>query len=100
MVNYTRKRVDLNQTEIVDYLIDKGCSVTSLAAVGKGVPDLLVGYAGYNFLIEVKNPDVPRRDQRLTPDQVEFHGDWDGNIFVAFYGHEAWSYILDYIKSD
>lgn len=36
-------RTDANQTAIVEALRKCGASVQSLAAVGKGVPDLLVG---------------------------------------------------------
>ena len=36
-------RVDQNHVEIVKALRDHGAFVVSLATVGKGVPDLLVG---------------------------------------------------------
>lgn len=49
--------VDANHSEIVTALLDAGCIVQSLAAVGCGVPDLLVGVQGVNLLVEVKNPD-------------------------------------------
>ena len=39
----TASRVDSNQPEIVATLRGMGCSVQHLHAVGKGVPDLLVG---------------------------------------------------------
>jgi hypothetical protein len=32
----TRARVDANQAEIVRALVDEGCSVVSMAAVGRG----------------------------------------------------------------
>ena len=37
-------KVDDNQAAIVEALRSLGASVESLAAVGKGVPDLLVGF--------------------------------------------------------
>ena len=49
-----RARVDRNHAEIVAALRATGCSVTSLARLGKGVPDLLVGCNGRNVLLEVK----------------------------------------------
>ena len=82
-------RVDENQGQIVAALLRAGCSVQSLAAVGKGCPDLLVGYAGHNFLIEVKNLSKPKADQQLTPDQEDWHNDWQGSVSVVRTPHEA-----------
>lgn len=48
-------KVDANQTEIVDCFKKMGCSVLSLAAVGRGVPDLLVAINGITWLVEVKS---------------------------------------------
>ena len=49
----TASRVDSNQPEIVATLRGMGCSVQHLHAVGKGVPDLLVGCRGVNLLVAV-----------------------------------------------
>ena len=40
------KRVDNNQTQIVKALRDMGCTVEHLHAVGKGCPDIIVGFKG------------------------------------------------------
>ena len=72
----------MNQALIVQALRDVGASVQSLAAVGKGCPDLLVGYGGENFLIEIKNPNVPIKDRDLTPDQEKWHANWVGIINI------------------
>ena len=53
-----------------------GASVLSLAAVGKGCPDLLVYRAGRLFMLEVKDGDKPPSARKLTPDQVIFHRIW------------------------
>jgi hypothetical protein len=76
-------RTDANHTEIVQSLLDIGCSVQSLAAVGVGCPDLLWGLAGVNGLIEVKNPEVRPSDRVLTEDQKRFHSSWKGHIDVV-----------------
>ena len=47
-------KIDANQTEIVKALRQVGASVQSLASTGKGCPDLLVGFRGVNWLLEVK----------------------------------------------
>jgi hypothetical protein len=59
-------RVDHNHAEIVRALRDVGATVESLAAIGSGCPDALVGFRGVNVLLEIKNPNVPKSDQQLT----------------------------------
>ena len=91
-----RGRADSNQRPMVDALRSAGAQVVILSAVGKGCPDLLVGYAGANFLIETKNGARSAsysRDQRAnlmrTPDQDRFHKLWTGQLGVAFTPAEA-----------
>lgn len=55
-----------------------GASVSDLSAVGGGVPDLLVGFRGRTFLIEVKTAEGT-----LTPDQVVWHGAWRGHKAIV-----------------
>lgn len=75
-------KVDDNQSEIVSALRDIGCSVQTLAAVGKGVPDLLVGYRGINWLMEIKDGAKTKSQQKLTDDQVKWHSSWLGEVYV------------------
>ena len=82
-----RAKVDANQHAIVKALKMMGCSVCSLASVGDGCPDLLVGAGGVNLLIEVKNREG--RGRRLTPEQVTFHGSWKGQAAVVGSEDEA-----------
>ena len=48
------KRVDMNQPEIVADLRGIGATVQHLHMVGKGCPDILVGFRGNNWLFEIK----------------------------------------------
>ena len=48
-------KIDANQTQVVIALRAAGATVQSLAAVGVGVPDLLVGFRGQTYLMEVKD---------------------------------------------
>ena len=48
-------KVDANHAQIVDCFKKLGCSVLSLAALGRGVPDLLVAINGITWLVEVKS---------------------------------------------
>ena len=76
-------KVDDNQAEIVRALQAIGASVESLAAVGAGVPDILVGYQGRNVLMEIKDGAKIPSKRRLTSDQVKWHGKWRGQVAVV-----------------
>lgn len=73
-----RGRVDDNQREVVAALRDAGCNVQSLAAVGGGVPDLLVRspFTGRLHLLEVKDGRKPAKRRALTPDEAAFATAW------------------------
>lgn len=71
-------RLDDNHLEIVDAFEKLGCTVLSLAAMGKGCPDLLVGCDLRNYLVEVKNPEQDPCKRRLTPDEMKFQKGWRG----------------------
>jgi len=76
-------KVDQNHTQVVSALRAAGASVQSLAAVGKGVPDLLVSINGVNILMEVKDGNKPKSAQKLTEDQIKWHGAWQGPVCVV-----------------
>ena len=76
-------RTDANQADIVKALLDIGASVQILAAVGQGFPDLLVGLAGRNFLLEVKDGSKPPSKRKLTPAEAEWHAEWRGQVCVV-----------------
>jgi hypothetical protein len=76
-------KIDANQTAIVDALRAAGATVQSLAAVGQGVPDLLVGYQGKTALIEAKDGRKPPSARRLTEDQLKWHGAWKGGTLCV-----------------
>ena len=82
-------KVDGNQNEIVEALRACGVSVESLAAVGGGVPDLLCGHAGENWLIEVKMPG-----EGFTPKQKPWHRDWRGKAHIAYDIKQAIDIVL------
>jgi hypothetical protein len=76
-------KVDRNQAEIVNFVIQCGATVQHLHGVGKGCPDLLVGYRGVNLLWEIKDGLAPLSKQRLTPDERDWHADWRGQVTVV-----------------
>jgi hypothetical protein len=71
-------KIDANQKEIVDTLRACGVSVVSIASVGDGTPDLLVGYHGCNFLFEVKDGTQPPSKRELTIAEANFRDSWRG----------------------
>ena len=73
-----RAKVDANQSEIVDALRKTGATVQSLATVGSGVPDLLVGRGGQTYLLEVKDGRRVPSERRLTEDERGWHSTWRG----------------------
>ena len=76
-------KTDANQTVIVNALRKAGASVQSLAAVGKGCPDLLVGYGGINYLMEVKDGNKVQSAQKLNIEQEHWHSVWTGAVYVV-----------------
>jgi hypothetical protein len=74
-------KIDANQPEIVEALRSVGCTVQSLATIGKGCPDLLVAKQNTPpgmWLVEVKGPKGT-----LTPDQVDFLAAWNGPVHIV-----------------
>ena len=86
-------RVDGNQSSIVKEFRKCGASVTPTHAHGKGFPDLVVGFDGVNYLVEVKDPDQPPSKQKLTPDQVKFFEGWGGQICVVKTFDDVWNLL-------
>jgi len=72
-------RVDANQPAIVRALRDIGASVQHLHMVGHGCPDILVGYRGVNYLMEIKSDEKAS----FTDDEIKWRQEWFGNMFVV-----------------
>ena len=71
-------KTDANQTEIVKALRQVGAFVQSLAAVGDGCPDLLVGFRRATYMLEIKDGKKPPSARELTFDQIIWHTEWNG----------------------
>jgi hypothetical protein len=56
--------------------------VVLLSGVGKGVPDLLVGFRGVTLLMEIKDGKKPPSDRKLTTDQQKWHAEWRGGALA------------------
>lgn len=68
------KKVDINQKEIVKAFRQLGAVVIDLSKVGKGVPDLIIGFKGNTIFVEIKSSSKAK----FTPCQLEFIKEWQG----------------------
>jgi hypothetical protein len=67
---------DGNEKPIIAALRAVGASVQQISM--KGAPDLLVGWNGQNYLMEVKQGKNP-----LTPDECTWHDQWCGQVEIV-----------------
>ena len=74
---------DANEPENIAALEAVGATVEQIPT-GRGVPDLLVGYKGKCYLLEVKMPNG-----KLNKKQVKWHGNWKGQCCVVRNAQEA-----------
>ena len=77
-----RAKVDDNQPEIVNQLRSiPGVTVWNTHQLGKGFPDIIVGYKGVNYLFEIKN----RHGKLLIPlSEQEFYDNWQGQTEIVY----------------
>jgi hypothetical protein len=83
-------RVDANQEAVISALRAAGAYVWII-----GLPvDLLVGYKGHTFLVEIKDGSK----KRLTKLQEVFFEKWDGGTLCRIDGPEAALRMIGTIK--
>lgn len=71
-------RTDAPHQEIMSALRKCGATVVSLSNVGRGCPDLLVGWRKRTLLIEVKDGTSIPSKRLLTEDEIRFQLEWVG----------------------
>jgi hypothetical protein len=91
-------KIDANQEAVVTALRTAGATVQSLASVGKGVPDLLVGYKGQTLLMEVKDGFKAPSARLLNKDQLRWHGSWKGGALAVVDSPDAALRMIGVIK--
>jgi hypothetical protein len=88
-MRYASRR-DANEAAIISALEAAGAYVWVI-----GLPvDLLVGYKGHTFLVEVKNG--PRK--RLTPLQADFFENWSGSTLARIDGPDGALRMIGVLK--
>ena len=76
-------KVDVNQPDIVKAVRSCGASVQALHTIGKGCPDILLGYRGINLVWELKDGLAVPSKQVLTPDEIDWHAGWSGDVRIV-----------------
>ena len=69
------KRVVENHQEIVKKFRELGASVFDASGIGRGFPDILVGYNGNTALVEIKSGEK----KKFTEAQLKFMSEWKGS---------------------
>jgi len=88
-LNKYANRRDANEAEIVKALEAIGCTVFRLDRP----VDLLVGYRGYTFCLEVKQRGREnRKDQQAQRDWMK---GWKGHVRIVFSPEEAISLVTE-----
>jgi len=78
------RKVDSNQRMIVTNLRKiPNLSVFCTHMVGKGFPDIVVGYKGKNYLFEIKDGSKSESQRKLTIAEHSFFMNWRGQVNVA-----------------
>ena len=75
-------RTDRNHQEIAEVFRKAGFSVADTSRLGGGFPDLVVGIAGRNYLIEVKDGTLVPSRRKLTDDEAAFVSAWRGGVDI------------------
>jgi Holliday junction resolvase len=70
--------LDANHVEIVQALRQVGATVVDLAKVGKGCPDILVGFRGKTYLMEIKT-----KTGYVRTTQEQFFRSWNGGYIAV-----------------
>jgi hypothetical protein len=87
------RRTDNNQSAIIQALRDIGCSVQDLSQLGRGCPDLLIGFRMRNFLLEIKNCED--HAPRLTDCEERWIKAWAGQVAVVTNVADAIAIVQD-----
>ena len=76
-------KVDSNQPAIVEALRGVGASVAHTHMIGRGFPDIVVGFRGVNYLMEIKDGSLAPSRRKLTEDEQDWHNVWRGDVVIV-----------------
>ena len=81
-MRYGAKR-DANHSEIVAALQEYGVSVIDTSHIGRGFPDLMLGWYGQTLMMEIKNPKTQYGRRGLNKNQMRWKEDWKGGPYAV-----------------
>lgn len=76
------KRVDANQTELVNEAERLGAQAQRISDIGGGCPDLLITFKGQWHVVEVKDGSKPPSRRRLSSKQIEWHERFNAPVWI------------------
>lgn len=80
----TKSRKDSNHKQIVDGLRRYGATVLDTSQL-KNCFDILVGYNGVNYIIEIKDGKKSKSQTKLTDGEKDFKNTWKGGKYHIAY---------------
>jgi hypothetical protein len=91
LMSYRIRRVDQNQSKIVERFRGLGAKVAITSSLGNGFPDACVGLPWLRkvFLVEIKDGKKPPSARKLTEDEQKFFDEWEGCVHVVNNEEEA-----------
>ena len=89
-------KADDNQPQIVKAFRQLGYSVAHTHTIGKGFPDIVIGRAGVNTLVEIKDGSKVKSQRQLTNDEKEFHEAWRGTVVII----ESVEDVIEFSKNN
>lgn len=91
------RRVDDNHAEIVAALRKIGCSIIDISELGGGAPDLIVGYRGVWYVLEIKNPQTQYGRKGFNKNQKAWIAEVAGRapVYIITSALEAISFMQE-----
>ncbi len=97
ILKYGAKK-DANHNEVVNALKEAGASVIDMSHVGRGFPDLIVGFNSETLLVEIKNPKTSYGKKGLNKNQLKWREQWIGGTYCIVDSPEAALRMIGVVK--
>ena len=88
------KKVDENHKIIVQKFRELGASVFDASGVGRGFPDILVGFNNQTALVEIKSSDK----KKFTEPQLKFMAEWKGSAVSRINDVQGADILINILK--
>lgn len=89
---------DANHNEVVYALQKAGAYVLDMSHVGRGFPDLIVGFQSKTILMEIKNPKTAYGKKGLNKNQIKWKDQWSGGIYCVVDSPDAALRMIGVLK--